>query len=85
MKRNSKLYRQTKLRVGPEEMRGVERLLDDKHRGIAERHTVEKLFSYVEMLEEKLGISYDDNGERTQEKTDPRLIKINKGGVSRYM
>lgn len=59
MQAESRLYRETRVRVGPEKMRGVDRLLEEGHTGIAEKHTVAKLMAYVASLEEQLGIPID--------------------------
>jgi hypothetical protein len=59
MTEQSNLYRQTRVRVGPEHMRGVDRLLEEGHTGIAEKHTVAKLIAYVNYLEGQLGIHVD--------------------------
>lgn len=60
MKVTDKLFKHTLIRVGPKDMRGIMRLLDDGHTGIAERHTVEKLIGYVKTLEKQLGLNVPD-------------------------
>ena len=45
------------LRVGEENMMGIDRLIAGRHNGIAERHTVEKLITYVRQLEKQLNIN----------------------------
>ena len=56
MKTTDALYRHTLVRVGPDAMRGIDRLLSEGHHGIAERHTVGKLVEYMKELEHRLGI-----------------------------
>lgn len=80
MRKSSRLYNETLLRVGPGAMRGVDRLLEKKHRGIAEKHTVHKLITYVESLEDQLGVNVSSDSEPS---TD--FIRLNKGGISRYI
>lgn len=81
MRKNSVLFKQTVIRVGYDQMRGVERLIDDGYHGIAEKHTVGKLIAYVKSLEDKLGIDIP-NPDNTP--TKEGMIKINQNGVSYF-
>lgn len=74
MKIKDVLFKKTLVRVGPDEMRGVVRLIEGKHTGIAEKHCVAKLFDYVEELESRLGITVPDPDSGN---IDRRFIKIN--------
>ena len=60
MTKNNRLYRELTVRVGSEEMQGINSLLENGHTGIAERHAVEKMVIYLRSLEQKLGIVYPD-------------------------
>lgn len=77
MKIKDVLYKKTLVRVGPEEMKGVTRLIEDGYHGLAEKHTVAKLFDYIEKLESKVGISVP-NPDRVN--VNKRFIKINTAG-----
>lgn len=81
MKIKDVLYKQTLVRVGKESMQGIDRLIDDGHHGIAEKHTVGKLIAYVKGLEQKLGIVVPDpdSGKPTK-----GYMKINTNGVSYF-
>lgn len=56
MQATDRLYIETKLRIGPDRMEGVDRLLSQGHTGIAEAKTVEKLLTYIRGLEAQLGL-----------------------------
>lgn len=73
MTKQDVLYKQTLVRVGPEKMVGVQRLIDGGHTGIAEKHTVSKLITYIKALEEKLGITVPDPDRGS---VDKRFMKI---------
>lgn len=62
MTKNDKLYKETIIRLGKDQMAGVDSLLEKGHTGIAEKHTVLKLTSYVRELETKLGIQIPETG-----------------------
>lgn len=79
MKVNNKLYRHTLVRVGPEKMKGIDRLLEEGHHGIAERHTVGKLLDYVKQLEQQLGINVPDPDKTGNTEG---FIRVNQNGVS---
>lgn len=81
MKTKDVLFKQTILRVGYDQMKGVERLVEEGHYGLAEKHTVAKLLEYVKGLEERLGIRIPD---LSTTKVTPRLMKITSGGISYY-
>lgn len=76
---DSKLYKETLIRVGKEEMIGINRLINDRHYGIAERHTVGKLLEYVRSLEKRLGINMPNVDAINIEKN---FMKINANGVT---
>ena len=82
MQKTDRLYRETLLRVGPDNMEGVDRLLSDGHTGIAESKTVEKLLIYIRGLEKQLGIDVPA-GER--DINPENMIKITLKGVSHYV
>lgn len=81
MKFDSKLYKELALRVDRAELAGVNRLIERGHYGVAEKHGVHKLFTYVRALEKQLGIELPeahkvvDNGQ---------FLKINQGNRSFY-
>ena len=79
---NSKLYKETLVRVGPDEMRGVNRLITNKHYGIAERHTVNKLIGYIRDLEKQMGIKVPKSKDFNE---DQHFIKIIENGRIRYV
>lgn len=81
MRKNDVLYKQTVIRVGFDHMRGVDRLIDDGHHGLAEKQTVAKLFGYIKTLEQKLNI---DIPNPDQAPIKAGLIKINQGGITYY-
>jgi len=56
MTKNDKLYKELVARFGKDEMVGIDRLLEQGHTGIAERHAVQKLVIYLRALEEHMGI-----------------------------
>lgn len=72
MKRTHRLYIETKKRVGAQNFRGIDRLIDQGLFGIAERHAVEKLFEYVKEVEGKAGVAVPEG----------RAITINHGTAS---
>lgn len=81
MTKNDKLYKETLVRIGPEEMAGINSLLEAGHTGIAERHAVQKMVNYVRSLEAQLGIQvpgYTKDNEISG-------ILINEGGRSYYL
>lgn len=82
MKIKDTLYKETLKRVGPEEMKGIQRLLADGHTGIAERHTVAKLIQYIRKLEKEAGI-YVPKAE-DESHPDKRVVKFNIGGSQYY-
>ena len=75
------LYKETLIRVGAEEMIGIDRLLSEGHKGIAEKHTVQKLILYTRNLEKKLGI---DVPRPEKAPVKEGLIKVNAGGAVYY-
>ncbi len=84
MKKTDVLFRETLARVGNEEMRGIERLVDGGHYGIAERHTVSKLFGYIRQLEKKVGIVIPS----VTAKTAPvakNMLKVNERGLTYFL
>lgn len=82
MKKKDKLYRYTLVRVGVEKMRGIDRLIEQGHHGIAERHTVEKLIAYVEGLEKQQGINVPNPDKDAHAKS---FIRINQNGASYFV
>ena len=80
MKVSDKLFKETLARVGKQQMTGVIRLMTEGHYGIAERHTVGKLFQYVERLEKELGVEVS-----IPEGSGVETIKINKGEAVTYI
>jgi len=83
MKRNHKLYKETLKRLGPKKMKGVENLIDKKCYGVAERHTVEKLFVYVEGLESQLGIKHIATPKYNGHSF--RTLKVRQAGTESYV
>lgn len=81
MRKNSVLFKQTVIRVGYDQMRGVERLIDDGYHGIAEKHTVAKLIAYVKNLEGKLNIDIPDPDNTPMKEG---MIKINQRGITYF-
>lgn len=81
MKFTDRLYREIRARVPHDELIGVNRLIDRGHYGIAEKHGVHKLMSYVESLEKQLGIEIP---ETRHIEHNPDFIKINAGGRTFY-
>lgn len=81
MKKQDILYKQTVIRVGFDQMRGVDRLIDDGYHGLAEKQTVAKLIGYVKALEQKLNIDIP-NPDKAPIKEG--MIKINQGGITYY-
>lgn len=81
MKFESKLYKEIALRVDKEELTGVNRLIESGHFGVAEKHGVHKLFTYVRALERRLGIKVPDISEFNM---NQEFLKINAGGASFY-
>lgn len=82
MKTTDRLYRHTLVRVGQDAMKGVDRLLEEGHHGIAERHTVGKLLDYIKHLESQLGINVPDPDKL--QRADG-YIRVNQNGVSYLM
>lgn len=78
MQKTDRLYEETRLRVGTINMEGVDQLLENGHTGLAEKHTVSKLISYVQSLEDQLGVEV-----RTPETVD--RIKVNNGTKSFFL
>lgn len=81
MRKTDVLFKQTVLRVGYENMQGVERLIEQGHHGIAEKHTVAKLLYYVRALEKKCGIDIPDSTKTLNRKG---LMRINYGDITYY-
>lgn len=81
MRKTDVLFKETVVRVGYDQMQGVERLIDDGYHGIAERHAVQKLIGYVKSLENRLGI---DIPSLDNTPTKEGMIKITKHGVSYF-
>lgn len=82
MKIKDVLYKQTLVRVGPEKMVGIQRLIEEGHTGIAERHTVGKLFAYVKDLESQLGITVPDPDDKPNIRG---FIKVNSHAGTYFM
>lgn len=81
MRKTDVLFKQTVVRVGPDQMRGVERLIDDGYHGLAEKQAVSKLILYVKGLEKRLNIDIP-NPDNLPLRAD--AIKITNGGISYY-
>ncbi len=81
MTKEDRLYKETLIRVGPSEMKGIDRLLDKRHFGIAEKHTVSKLVGYIKTLEKKAGLDVPDP-ENAPIKEG--MIKVNTNGGTYY-
>lgn len=81
MKKNDVLFKQTVIRVGFDNMRGVERLIEDGYHGLAEKQTVAKLFGYIRTLEKKCGI---DIPKIDAAPIKEGMLKINQGGITYY-
>ena len=64
-------------------MRGIERLIDEGHYGIAERHTVSKMVSYVRELEKRVGLAVPSTKKKDLTVNDS-MIKINLNGNSYF-
>lgn len=82
MQVTDRLYLETLVRVGPEQLLGVNRLIAERHYGVAERHTVEKLINYIRQLETRLGIQSPDVKKLDLEQ---HLIKVTTHGVTTYV
>lgn len=83
MKQTDMLFKQTVARVGYDNMQGIVRLMDNGYNGIAEKHTVQKLFTYVKALESKLNINIEiPDPVKTPIKEG--MIKINQGGITYF-
>lgn len=81
MTKNDRLYKESLRRFGPEEMAGIDSLLEAGHTGIAERHAVQKMILYVRSLEDQLGIDVP----KIDRSTDIAGIKINSGESSFFL
>ncbi len=81
MRKTDVLFKQTIVRVGFDNMVGVERLIDNGYHGLAEKQTVAKLMGYIKTLERKLNIDIPspDNAPIKE-----GMIKITQGGISYY-
>jgi len=81
MKQGDRLYQETMLRVGRGGMRGIDSLLESGHTGIAEKHTVLKMITYVRELEQELGINIPKATEVQTEGT----IKVRDGNMEYWV
>lgn len=81
MQKTDRLYQETLIRVGKDEMAGIDSLLDKGHTGIAERHAVQKMVLYVRELENRLGLDVPKATDIKPEGT----IKVNTGRNTFYL